>query len=191
MGPTGNMQGSYYFLDLDTKALIKRRRFAELPVPDSVIRSVERWGKRDKQNGMLRFCDRNNDPFEWSDEQQPLIEDNTPEPEPATYPDVPAETPGVVLEANVQAVATPPPLSDQERMAAALENAGIVGEFKEFQYKENGGTNKQHHEPDVHVTQNHFTIIQAKDGEVEAPQDEEYDRDDEVPALEITEEGES
>eukprot|EP00804_Cyclotella_cryptica_P027597 CCRYP_007506-RA/>CCRYP_007506-RA protein AED:0.33 eAED:0.33 QI:0/-1/0/1/-1/0/1/0/237 len=53
VGPTGNIQGSYYFLDLDTKELIKRRRFTELPMPDSIIKRMERWGKRDKQNGVL------------------------------------------------------------------------------------------------------------------------------------------
>lgn len=114
VGPMGNMQGSYYFLDLDTKVLIKRRRFTVLPMPDSVIKRVEGWGKRDKHNVMLRFCNRNNEPFEWSDKKQPLIKDNASKPEPATFPDVPAETPGVVLESNVPAVATLLPLSDKE-----------------------------------------------------------------------------
>jgi hypothetical protein len=83
---------SYYFLDLDTKAMIKRRRFTELPMPDSIIKRVERWGKMDKQNGVLNFCDRNKQPSQLSDDQDPLIDNNAPEPEPAVYPDVPAET---------------------------------------------------------------------------------------------------
>jgi hypothetical protein len=108
------MQGSYYFLDLYTKALIKRRRFTELPMPDSIIKRIERWGKKDKQSGLLKFCNRNNEPFEWMDEQEPLMEDNVQDPEPAAYADVPAEIPGVVLESNVPAIATPPPPSEEE-----------------------------------------------------------------------------
>eukprot|EP00804_Cyclotella_cryptica_P005448 CCRYP_002971-RA/>CCRYP_002971-RA protein AED:0.35 eAED:0.35 QI:0/-1/0/1/-1/0/1/0/235 len=46
LGLTGNLQGSYYFLDLDTKAIVKRRWFFELPTPDSVIGKVERWGRK-------------------------------------------------------------------------------------------------------------------------------------------------
>lgn len=33
VGSTGNIDGSYYFLDLDTKTPIKRRRFTEQPIP--------------------------------------------------------------------------------------------------------------------------------------------------------------
>ena len=66
------------------------------------------------------------------DEQEPLVNDNAPEPEPATYPDIPAEMPGVVLEANVPAVESPTPPSEEERMAAAIENAGLADEFENF-----------------------------------------------------------
>ena len=37
LGPTGNIQGTYSFLNLATGLVIKRRRFQELPAPDSVI----------------------------------------------------------------------------------------------------------------------------------------------------------
>ena len=103
------MQGSFFFLDLNSKAVIKHRKFVEFPMPDSVTRKLEAWGRKDKQDGRLRFCNRNNDPFEWLNEhEEALIMDNAPEPEEAMYPDVPAEVPGVVLEAHVPAVSTPP-----------------------------------------------------------------------------------
>ncbi len=70
--------------------------------------------QKGQKNGILQFCDRNNDPLEWTDEQEPLIEDNAPDPEPAIYPDVLAETRGVVLESNVPAVETPSTLSKDE-----------------------------------------------------------------------------
>lgn len=41
LGPTENMWGSYYFLDLDTKAIIKCQSFTEFPIPDSMIKKME------------------------------------------------------------------------------------------------------------------------------------------------------
>eukprot|EP00804_Cyclotella_cryptica_P021082 CCRYP_019384-RA/>CCRYP_019384-RA protein AED:0.40 eAED:0.40 QI:0/-1/0/1/-1/0/1/0/331 len=143
LGPTGNMQGSYYFVDLSTKAVIKRRRFQELPVPDSIIKKVEAWGRRDKQTGIIRFANRNNDPYEWDDEQEPLVEDNAPEPEQAPFPDIPAETPGVEIEANVPALVTPLPPPKEQRLAAAVANAGIDDEFEEFRFRGNQGNEER------------------------------------------------
>jgi hypothetical protein len=122
------------FLDLESGQVIKRKRFDELPMPDSIIKKLDRWGRRDKQNGKLTFADRNNNPFGWDDEYElkPLIEDNALEPEPtAPFPDIPAELPGVDLEANVPAVVDPDPVppdaNDREAAAcaAALENANF------------------------------------------------------------------
>ena len=145
LGPTRNMQGSYFFLDLDTRAIIKRRRFMELPCPDSIISKIERWGRRDKQNGRISFADRNNDPYNWDEEQSPLIEDNAPDPDPATYPDIPAETPGVTLEANVPAVVTPPPPPEERQMEADVANAGINDDFVEFRFQ-GYPRNMEHHQ---------------------------------------------
>ena len=41
MGPTGNFQGTYRFLCLNTGECITRRQFNELPVPDSFLKRVE------------------------------------------------------------------------------------------------------------------------------------------------------
>ena len=53
----------------------------------------------------MRFCNRNNDPFDWTDKQEALIEDNIPEPIPATYPDIPSEVPGVTMESQEERMA--------------------------------------------------------------------------------------
>ena len=46
LGPTGNRQGSYFFVSLViTGKIIKRRAFAELPVPQSVIDWVAHFAK--------------------------------------------------------------------------------------------------------------------------------------------------
>lgn len=78
-----------------------------------------------------------------------MIEDNAPELEPATYPDVPAETPGVILESNVLVIATPPPFLDEEQMAASLDNAGIAREFEVFQFRGHGRGGKRCNGHDV------------------------------------------
>lgn len=77
----------------------------------------------------------------------------------------------MTLEASVPAVVTPPPPSEEERMAAALENAGIAGEFEEFRYRGQRGGDEQHHGRGVHVTHNHFNLIPAEAGEI-GPQDD-------------------
>jgi hypothetical protein len=49
LGPTGNFQGTMKFLNLETGKIIKRRQLKELPMPDSIIKKVEYWAKKDKQ----------------------------------------------------------------------------------------------------------------------------------------------
>ena len=46
LGPTGNLQGTYKLLNLNTGAKIKRRKWSPSPMSDSVIRQVERMGDR-------------------------------------------------------------------------------------------------------------------------------------------------
>jgi hypothetical protein len=111
LGPTGNFQGTYKFLNLDTGKVIKRSEFTELPMPDSVIKKVEYWADRDKQDARdsLSFRNRNNERFGWDDdlEDEPLIEDNAPEPPTAPFPDIPAEMPGIALERDETPAVTP------------------------------------------------------------------------------------
>ena len=130
LGPTGNFQGTYKFLDLETGRVIKRRSFTELPVTDSIKQRVEYWADRDKQEARdsLSFRNRNNERFHWDDDvdDEPLIEDNAPEPV-APFPDIPAEMPGNVLttaDMPVAAVNTPE-LDDETRIRRAAANADI------------------------------------------------------------------
>lgn len=160
------MQGSYYFLDLDTNALIKCRRFMELLAPDSDITKIERWGQQDNPNGMLQFVDRNNDTYDWDDEHSPLVEDIAPKPEPATFPDIPAKIPGMILESNFPAVQTQPSPPEEQQMTAAVKNAGIDVKFEEFRFRGNSRGGEAHHPRDVVVTNNHFNIITAEHGEI-------------------------
>ena len=42
--PTGNMQGTFKFLDLETERVIKRKQFEEYSMPDLIKRRVEAIG---------------------------------------------------------------------------------------------------------------------------------------------------
>ena len=101
-------------------------------------------GTANKQDGINRFANRNNDPYNWDIEQSPLIEDNAPEPDPATFPDIPTKIPGVILDANVPAIKTPPPPPKEQLMEDAVMNAGIKDEFGEFRFQGNP-RNVEHH----------------------------------------------
>ena len=56
-GPSGNLQGSYKFLCLDTGQKIVRKRWTELPMPSHVIDKVNKMGMADG-NLTLQFLDR-------------------------------------------------------------------------------------------------------------------------------------
>jgi hypothetical protein len=43
LGITGNLQGSYKFMLLSTGKKIKRRKFTEMPITESVIKQVSKW----------------------------------------------------------------------------------------------------------------------------------------------------
>jgi hypothetical protein len=45
--PTGNLQGSYKFVLLSTGKKIKRRKFTEMPITESVIKQVSKWASKD------------------------------------------------------------------------------------------------------------------------------------------------
>ena len=99
LGPTGNIQGTYSFLNLSTGLVIKRCRFVELPAPDSVIQRVNDLAATSGVPTTLVFADRTKTPFDWPD-NEPLSStlDSTPM---AVYPNLPAEMPGVLLERHI------------------------------------------------------------------------------------------
>ena len=57
LGPKGNLQGSYKFLNLQTGKMILRHDFTPLPMPQEVIDHVNRLGALDKQPELLTFFD--------------------------------------------------------------------------------------------------------------------------------------
>jgi hypothetical protein len=59
LGPTGNFQGSYKFLNLHTGQRITCRKWTDLrPMPQEVIKRVNELGKANGQPELLTFYDR-------------------------------------------------------------------------------------------------------------------------------------
>ena len=77
--PTGNAQGSYYFMSLSTGRVLNRLRGTALPMPDNVIDRVHRMARQQKADPGLLFGDRNMTPIydELSDNEED--EDYLPE----------------------------------------------------------------------------------------------------------------
>jgi hypothetical protein len=192
LGPTGNFQGTYKFLNLNTGEVIKRAEFTELPMPDSVIKKVEFWADRDKQEARdsLSFRNRNNERFTWDDdlEDEPLIEDNAPEPPAAPFPDIPAEPPGIDLERDETPAVAPddePTLEHRLRLANANAdlNPNLISDS--FENDRSGNTyhnnnyiyNVQNNQRNIANVQNNVVI--AEEGEIEEAEANE----DEVPGL--------
>jgi hypothetical protein len=130
LGPTGNFQGSYHFLNLLTGLVIKRCAFVELPAPQSVIDHVTTLALKLGVPCELIFANRNRIPFSWSTTNDNGTADADPTPV-APYPDIPAEMPGVLLPRHLR----PPPAGvtpfhqpdpDWTQLAdEAMENANI------------------------------------------------------------------
>jgi hypothetical protein len=201
LGPTGNFQGTFKFFDLDTLTVIKRKKFTEFPMPDSVINKLECLGKRDKQTGRLTFADRHNVPFDWDEEyeQCPLIDDNAPEPEPTSlpFPDIPAEMPGILYESEMPNTTLlpddPPPIAPDpddlaaREAAAALDNANLgPREAALLRCAEIAGVNRnepQHLQPFYNITNNNINIVRAEDDEFDPAGDDEDENDGAAPDL--------
>ena len=58
--PTGNAQGTWYFMSLSTGRVLKRNHATQLPMPHEVIDAVHRMARRQKANPGLVFADQNN-----------------------------------------------------------------------------------------------------------------------------------
>ena len=129
IGPTGNMQGSLKFYSLTTGRVLKQCSFIPMAMPDRVIKRVNSIGLHEQQDREFRFLNWRQEPYEWTDE----VSEDDPDfqgllEEPAPYPDLSSELPGVLLkdeEADLHVVTDEPESDFAELAAAALDNAGI------------------------------------------------------------------
>jgi hypothetical protein len=58
--PTGNAQGTWYFMSLLTGRVLKRNHTTQLPMPHEVIDTVHQMARWQKANPGLVFADQNN-----------------------------------------------------------------------------------------------------------------------------------
>jgi hypothetical protein len=68
LGPTGNLKGTYKFFSLATDKKIKQRKMTAYPMPDSIIKKVEQFGKAKATPNAFNFLGRNGVLFEWNNE---------------------------------------------------------------------------------------------------------------------------
>jgi hypothetical protein len=67
--PTGNIQGSFFFLSLKTGRVINRSAATPLPMPHEVVDRIHLLARRQKANRGLVFLDRNREQHvEWDDD---------------------------------------------------------------------------------------------------------------------------
>jgi len=85
-------------MSLSTGKKIVRRKFTEIPLPDKVIEKVNRIGLRDKMKKGLSFKDRNGDEYEFDNDDEYEVVGDEGNMIPSPFPDVAAETPGVLTE---------------------------------------------------------------------------------------------
>jgi hypothetical protein len=109
LSPTGSLQGTYKFLSLATGKKVKRCAFTPYPMPDSVIKKVEAYGKSTALPGIFDFANRNGMLFEWNKEMDEFPEGIVDVEDVVLYRSLAAEHPGVVLGRD-----QPLPLTEEE-----------------------------------------------------------------------------
>ena len=130
LGPTGNFQGNYHFLNLLTGLVIKRRAFVEVPAPQSVIDHIITLALKSGVPRKLIFANRNRILFSWSTSNDKGTADADLTPV-TPYPDIPAEMPGVLLQRHLRttpASLTPfcqPDLDRTQLADEGVENANL------------------------------------------------------------------
>jgi hypothetical protein len=96
LGPAGNRQGSYKFLSLMTGNKIIRRNFTKMPVTESVIKQVKQMAAKDRLRKGLSFKNRHGEKYKFdNDEEYEMVIEPS---QPAPFPDIAAEAPGVLTE---------------------------------------------------------------------------------------------
>ncbi len=140
MGPTGNLQGSYKFLSLATVKKVTQRKFTKMPVTEAVIKQVEEMAVKDEAVKGISFKDRKGVEYKFDndEEYEMLMEPN----EPAPFPDIPAEVPGVLTELEEEygvneVVQDKPEESNEQQAMMAAENSGL--DFLSIPTKATGG----------------------------------------------------
>ena len=127
LGNTFNIQGTHKVFDMKTGRVKKTRTVQQLPMPDSFIADVNKWGlrgKHDRAARKLEFLNRRKEKFDWDNDD---MEDVGIVENEMIYPNIPAEFPGLLFDREVSndVIEAEPDLSDAEKAHAAAVNADI------------------------------------------------------------------
>ena len=85
LGPVKNLQGSYYFMNLTTFSVVKRRAWVKMPLPNEIIVKINARASRDAQTlgDQIKFTfndhDLNEDEEQMQDSEEPPIVENNEE----------------------------------------------------------------------------------------------------------------
>ena len=127
-GPTDNIQGTCKVFDVLTRKVKKVCNFTILPMPDQVIRLVNKWEQKlqhDDLQNKLGFLNRVKQKYDWDAEGSPdegLIQENK------AHPDIIAEILGIDLEVEhpgLDFAVEDDPMSEAELAQAAAANDSL------------------------------------------------------------------
>ncbi len=128
----GNLQGSVKFYCLNTGRVLKRGSFTAMPMPQRIIKRMNKISKCEKQGRDFCFLNRNKEEFDWTDKVpvddptlQGLLEE-TSEHE-AIYPNVTVELPGVPLEDDFEDCPAMVPDDEPDFLAIAARALKVAG----------------------------------------------------------------
>ena len=123
LGPTGNLQDTYKFMDINTGMKLKKRSWTCIPISDSVIGKLERRAEREKCDGSWHMQSWNNEEFNFDDDLEEATALTRINPD--AHPDIPTELPRVELKREQDTDAMDTIDSDTDPMATvgSIENA--------------------------------------------------------------------
>ena len=123
----GNLQGTFNAFDLKMGRVKKNRNFTRVPMPDSVVKLVNDWGKRSQkehQKNKLELFNRLQKQIDWDnseyDDNKGLVSDTSD-----THPDIPEELPGIDMASGEDNDVVVFPETDHQVVADDEANAVI------------------------------------------------------------------
>ena len=132
LGPSGNGQGSQVCFDLETGKAVLRRVIRILPMPESVICVVSEWGEIPKNpafKNKFESWDCLKQKYDWENDDLDMGDGKLEEEHVSEFTNIPAEIPGVHMEAHEQpdvgGVQAPLVPTMSYLAAAAWTNAGL------------------------------------------------------------------
>ena len=93
----GNLQGTVKAWDINTGCVKKVKTFDVVPMPDTVIDTINKWGEKyqkEKKKKMGKFLDRLKREFSWENDEYDIPE------ETLVHPEIDAEFPGILMNSD-------------------------------------------------------------------------------------------